>query len=164
MIETGHGWRPGLIGWIVNEHIRYYGREWQFSRHFEATIAAGVGAFFQRYDDVRDRVIWAENDGELVASLVVEGSDPQLEAGMSHLRWFIISDAARGAGLGRRMMDQAMAFIDEADYAQCYLTTFSGLHAARHLYESYGFELTQEGEDTTWGIPILEQRFDWRRT
>ena len=41
-----------------------------------------------------------------------------------------------------------------------YLTTFAGLDAARRLYEEIGFTLTSEHADTTWGVPLNEQRFD----
>ena len=43
-----------------------------------------------------------------------------------------------------------------------YLTTFAGLAAARRLYEEIGFTLTSEHADTTWGVPLNEQRFDWK--
>lgn len=148
---------------MVAEHMRYYHRQWNFGQVFEATIAHGVGDFFRRYDERLDRAFWSIDGDVPVATLVVDGSDLGLETGMAHVRWFIIADAARGAGLGRRLMDEAMAFIREAGYERCYLTTFSGLDAARHLYESHGFTLTEEGEDMTWGVPILEQRFDWHR-
>ena len=40
--------------------------------------------------------------------------------------------------------------------------TFAGLDAARHLYEKFGFTLTTEREDSQWGEPVLEQKFEWR--
>lgn len=160
MIETGHGWQPGLIGWIAAEHGRYYQREWNFNATFEAIVAEGLGSFFQRYDPERDRTIWASKDGAFLASLTIDGSDPCLNSDQAHLRWFIVSDAARGTGLGRRLMNEGAAFLKGAGYRRCYLTTFAGLDAARRLYEDYGYQLTEEAEDTTWGTPVLEQRFD----
>jgi hypothetical protein len=43
-----------------------------------------------------------------------------------------------------------------------YLTTFAGLDPARHLYEDFGFRLTDERRGTTWGPELVEQRFEWR--
>jgi|GEM_PF-3207025 len=36
--------------------------------------------------------------------------------GVAHLRWFILSKALRARGLGRRLLDQAMAFCRHAGY------------------------------------------------
>lgn len=40
-----------------------------------------------------------------------------------------------------------------------YLTTFDGLHAARYLYESMGFELTKETSVDQWNGGVREQLF-----
>ncbi|MFP3710951.1 MarR family transcriptional regulator, partial [Paraburkholderia sp. SIMBA_009] len=49
--------------------------------------------------------------------------------------------------------------VDALDIDETYLWTFKGLDAARHLYESAGFVLTQEAEGTQWGGAVVEQRF-----
>ena len=41
-------------------------------------------------------------------------------------------------------MAEMMAFIREAGFDRAFLTTFQGLDAARHLYESEGFALISE--------------------
>jgi ribosomal protein S18 acetylase RimI-like enzyme len=74
------------------------------------------------------------------------------------LRWFIVDDTLRGSGVGRQLMSHAMKFVDER-YRETYLWTFKGLDAARHLYESFGFQLVDESEGTQWGTRVTEQRF-----
>jgi len=49
-------------------------------------------------------------------------------------------------------------FVD-AHFDETYLDTFKGLDAARHLYETCGFRLTQEATGSQWGTPVTEQRF-----
>ncbi len=56
-----------------------------------------------------------------------------------------------------------MRFIVDAGFDRAFLTTFAGLNAARSLYEARGFRLVQEEIDTSWGSPLTEQRFAWRR-
>ena len=73
----------------------------------------------------------------------------------------IIDDALRGSGIGRQLMARAMAFVDDK-YDETYLWTFKSLDAARHLYESFGFTLTDEAEGTQWGTSVTEQRFTRR--
>jgi hypothetical protein len=43
------------------------------------------------------------------------------------------------------------------------LGTFSGLDAARHLYEDFGFRKTLERPSTQWGPEVLEQHWEWAR-
>ncbi len=56
------------------------------------------------------------------------------------------------------MLERALAFAD-ARFEQTYLWTFKGLDAARHLYESHGFELAEEAPGRQWGAAVTEQRF-----
>jgi len=62
----------------------------------------------------------------------------------THVRWFIVSDKLRGKGAGNFLMQQAMDFCEQNKYSSVYLWTFQGLGSARHLYEKFGFTLTQE--------------------
>jgi GNAT superfamily N-acetyltransferase len=155
------GWQPGTLGQVVSLHGRYYAREWGFGPYFEAKVAAGMAEFIPRLDPSRDLFLAARRGAHLLASITIDGSET--EADEAHLRWFITSDAARGTGIGRRLMTEAMAFCDRVGFALVYLDTFKGLDAARHLYEAHGFALTSEQPDTTWGVEVTEQRFERRR-
>ena len=76
------------------------------------------------------------------------------------MRWFIIDRGYRGKGLGRALMDRAIDFARQAGFVSLYLTTFRGLEAARHLYETSGFKLVSESTDDRWHGGVTEQRFD----
>ena len=80
----------------------------------------------------------------------------------AHLRWFIISDAIRGQGVGKRLIDAAIDFCCNKKYPRVYLWTFAGLHAARYLYEQAGFVLIEQLRGAQWGTEVEEQRFELR--
>ncbi len=155
------GWRPGLVGEIVGRHGVYYASEWGFTGFFEAKVAQDMGEFIHRYESAQDLLLSAWDGEHFRASIVIDGSDPDLASGAAHLRWFISS--AERSGTGRALLERAMAFVSDHGYQSCFLTTFRGLDAARSLYESMGFSLTHEGEDDTWGTRVVEQRFEWQR-
>ncbi|MGF6413925.1 GNAT superfamily N-acetyltransferase [Paraburkholderia sp. MM5482-R2] len=99
--------------------------------------------------------LYVEN-GRTLASVVIDGDN---DTAVAHLRWFIVDDSLRGAGIGRQLLSHAMRFFDER-FDETYLWTFKGLDAARHLYESFGFRLSEESEGTQWGTRVVEQRFN----
>lgn len=147
---------PGLIAETIALHMAYYAAAWGFGAPFEAGLARDLGAFHATRDPVRDLVLSARAaDGALLGTLTLDCSGEQ-----AHLRWFIVADAARGTGLGRRMMERAAAHLDSASQRVCYLTTFRGLDAARRLYEDHGFALVAETEADPWSGTVGLQRFE----
>lgn len=157
-ITLEQGYRPGAIGRIAQLHAEYYARSAGFGLAFEAKVARELAEFCARLDDSRDR-LWRAMDGDrLEGSLVIDGLHGHGEG--AHLRWFITSDALRGRGCGRQLLQQACQFVDAAGYGKTYLWTFAGLDAARHLYEACGFRLVHQASGAQWGTRVEEQRFE----
>ncbi|MGB3502939.1 MAG: GNAT family N-acetyltransferase [Mesorhizobium sp.] len=150
-------YRPGAIASVVALHASYYGREWDFGLPFEAKVASELAEFLTRMDKERDLFLTAWGDDTLLGSITVDVTGGG-EMG-AHLRWFITSDAARGTGIGKILMDRAVAHIDRTAAGQCWLTTFAGLGAARALYERHGFVLARESEVDQWSGGVREQLF-----
>ncbi|MEZ4511737.1 MAG: GNAT family N-acetyltransferase [Chloroflexota bacterium] len=148
---------PGAMGRITELHARYYHRHWGFGLYFEAKVASDLLAFMQHYQPERDGLWLAVQDGQIVGSIAL---DRQHSLDAAHLRWFILDDAVQGAGVGARLLNELLAFSDAQGVSLIYLNTFAGLDAARHLYECVGFALMHEQQDTTWGVPVREQRFE----
>ncbi|MGZ0188109.1 MAG: GNAT family N-acetyltransferase [Alphaproteobacteria bacterium] len=159
-VEISTGWRPGIIGNVVTAHAQYYAREWGFGPIFEAKVAEEMAEFIHRYDVARDCLFAATSVDGFLASLTIDGTDAELAEGQAHLRWFITSDLARGTGIGGRLMEGAMTFLQTTGFSSCYLTTFAGLEPARKLYERHGFVLTTEEEAKSWGVTVREQRWE----
>ncbi|PCE23331.1 MarR family transcriptional regulator [Paraburkholderia acidicola] len=152
------GYQPGCIGDIASLHARFYSEHWGFGAFFEQQVATGLAGFVDTLPaDGKALWLYVEN-GRTLASLAIDGND---ETGVAHLRWFIVDDSLRGSGVGRQLMARAMKFVD-GRFSETYLWTFKGLDAARHLYESFGFQLTEESEGTQWGTTVVEQRFSRR--
>ncbi len=149
------GYQPGCIGDVASLHARFYSEHWSFGAFFEQKVVTELAEFAGKLP-AAGKALWlyAEH-GRSLASLAIDGDS---ETGIAHLRWFIVDDSLRGSGIGRQLMSRAMKFVDER-FGETYLWTFKGLDAARHLYESSGFELEDEFEGSQWGTKVIEQRF-----
>lgn len=157
VVEIAEGYRPGLIARVTELHALYYAREHGLGRRFEALVAADLADFCGRLDNRRNAIWTAVLKGRIVGSVAIDGED--LGADIAHLRWFIIADGVRGGGVGKSLLDAALAFADQRGFTETRLSTFSGLDAARHLYESRGFALAEEHAGAHWGKTLLEQSF-----
>jgi len=151
------GYVPGAIGRVVQLHADYYSKAWDFGLYFEAKVAGELSQFLQRLDPARDGFWTVVRAGRVEGSIAVDGANAQTEG--AHLRWFILSDALRGSGVGNRLMQEAVDFCRRREYARVFLWTFQGLEPARHLYEKFGFRLAEQIEGGQWGKRVLEQRF-----
>jgi DNA-binding MarR family transcriptional regulator/GNAT superfamily N-acetyltransferase len=156
-VQIVEGYRPGCIGDIASLHGRFYAANWGFGAYFEKKVATELAQFAGSLP-AQGKALWlAVERDRVLASLAIDGHGSG-EQDTAHLRWFIVDDSLRGTGIGRRMMASAMQFCD-AHYGDTYLWTFKGLDAARHLYESFGFQLAEEFEGDQWGTRVTEQRF-----
>ncbi len=156
-IEIVEGYQTGLIADITQMHARYYARTAGFGRTFEALVAGGLADFVPRLDHPRNSIWLARRGKQICGSIAIDGED--MGDDIAHLRWFILEDGIRGAGLGRKLLSAALAFVDAQGFRETHLTTISGLSAARHLYEAHGFTLVEEKLGCHWGAEATEQRF-----
>jgi GNAT superfamily N-acetyltransferase len=154
------GYTPGAIGRIAALHGVYYARHWNFGLFFEAKVATELAGFLQRFDAARDGFWTAQTDNRIEGGIALDASRAAEDG--AHLRWFIVSDAVRGRGTGRALLEPAMDLCRERRYPKVYLWTFAGLDAARHLYESVGFRLLRQQSGEQWGTRVEEQYFEWR--
>lgn len=156
-LEIVKGFVPGALGRVVELHGTYYSRHWGFGVFFEAKMAADMAELANRYDEGRDGLWTVSVAGRVEGSIAIDGRDTPAAA---VLRWYIVSDALRGTGVGRRLLATAVDFCRDRRYTRLSLWTFAGLDAARHLYEEYGFRLAEEQRGARWGTEVTEQRFE----
>ena len=116
------GYQPGCIGDIASLHARFYAEHWGFGAFFESAWRPSWPSSPVRCRPTARRWLCQE-DGRTLASLAIDG-DPA--TGVAHLRWFIVNDALRGSGIGRRLMTEAMRFVDAQRFRETYLWTFKG--------------------------------------
>jgi GNAT superfamily N-acetyltransferase len=155
-IAIRHELRPGDLGRVTTMHGELYAAEYGFDRRFEGYVAETIGVFGRSLADGRDRLWLAERDGSLVGSIAIVGRD----VGVAQLRWFLVAPDARGCGLGRRLLAEALGFCREAGYRSVYLWTVSQLTTAARMYEAVGFRKTESLPPADWGVPVVEERYD----
>lgn len=153
----GKGYIPGLIGQAVVMHAAYYSQWAGFGAAFESKVARDLAEFVTRLERPGNAIWHAARLDEVVGSIAIDGED--LGNRCAHLRWFIVDPTCRGAGIGRRLLDQALKFTDREGFEATHLWTLKGLDAARGLYERQGFVLADEYQGDQWGADITEQKF-----
>ncbi|MFN8526438.1 MAG: GNAT family N-acetyltransferase [Chloroflexota bacterium] len=148
--------RPGALGWVTQQHGAYYAQHWGFHPRFEIEVAREMAEFFGRFAPGIDGFWVAVRGEQILGSITIDGSGyPEQGA---RLRWFILGEEARGLGIGRALMEHALGFCRQAGHGRVFLWTMAGLAAARHLYDAYGFTLTEEVVDLDWGPDVRHQR------
>jgi GNAT superfamily N-acetyltransferase len=149
-----HDLRPGDLGSVVALHGTAYAREYGFDPTFEADVAGPLAGFALSRTD-RDRLWIAERGGGLAGCIAVVGTSPE----EAQLRWFLVAPSARGAGLGRRLLGEAVAFAAGCGYGSVFLWTVSALEAAARLYRASGFRKVEEKPGRRWGVEVTEERY-----
>ena len=157
-VDLQQGYTTGALGRVVELHAAYYQKHWGFGRDFETKVAIELAEFLNRFDENRDGFWTAQLDGRVEGSITIDGIHADNDG--AHLRWFIVSEAVRGEGIGNKLVNSAVAYCRDRGFRRVYLWTFEGLESARHLYEKAGFTLTKQQRGTQWGAEVNEQRFD----
>jgi len=145
------------IDYIISRQIDLYRIEYGFtSEKWIAYITDGVHELVDQFDSDKDSIFILEANGSVSGCIAVTHK----EDGVAHFRFFFVEPEFRGLGAGSRLINTAINFCREKKYKSIYLWTFSKLQAARHLYSKNGFRITFTQENTDWGVPIMEERWD----
>lgn len=153
--------RPGDIGAVVALHGILYAREYGFDPTFEAYVAGPLADFVLRASP-RERIWLAEQDGRIVGCVAIVAEET--DGTTAQLRWFLVDPALRGMGLGRRLLEEAVAFSRAAGYERIVLWTVSALHAAARLYQAAGFRKTESRPGVRWGVAVVEEKYELEST
>jgi GNAT superfamily N-acetyltransferase len=113
------GYRPGVIGRMVELHATYYSENWGFGLFFEVKVATDFSEFLGRYDESRDGFWTLSLNNQIEGGIAIDGIKAMTEG--AHLRWFILSMETRGRGFGNRLMAEAISFCKERHYSRVYL-------------------------------------------
>jgi DNA-binding MarR family transcriptional regulator/GNAT superfamily N-acetyltransferase len=148
--------RPGDMGWIVQQHGALYAREFGWDISFEGLCAEIVAQFLKEFDPARERCWIAEIDGRQVGSVfLVKQSDD-----VAKIRLLLIDPAGRGLGIGKRLVDECIAFARECGYRKITLWTQSMLLAARGIYQNAGFVQTATDPHHSFGQDLIGETWE----
>lgn len=147
--------RPGDLGYIAHIHGQLYARECGYGLHFESYVLAGLQEFAEQYDPAKDAVWICEHNNQMVGFLLGFHRADALQ-----LRYFIFQPDYRGLGLGKKLMQEFVAFMHAKNYRQAYLWTTREQEAAISLYTRFGFRLTEEKNSVAFDKELVEQRYD----
>jgi GNAT superfamily N-acetyltransferase len=147
--------RPGDLGRIVTLHGTLYAAERGWDATFEAYVAGPLAEFVLGTAD-RQRLWLAERDGRLVGCIAIVAGGPA----SAQLRWFLVEPSARGTGLGKRLLQEALAFARDRGYTEVMLWTERSLAAAAHLYQRAAFRKVEEKPGRQWGADVTLERYE----
>jgi GNAT superfamily N-acetyltransferase len=148
--------RPGDLGWVVMAHGEMYENEFGWDFGFEALVAKIVADYAAGHDDARDAAWIAEQDGHRVGCVFCVAADEQT----AQLRILLVDPAARGHGVGARLVNECLGFARRAGYKRMRLWTNHPLADARRLYLSRGFRLVEEEPHHSFGADLIGQVYE----
>jgi len=154
---------PGDMGWVVSRHAVLYAQEYGWDWRFEALVARIAADFIDRFDPAREACWIAERDGatgpeRLGCVFLVQARSEttgEVEPGIAQLRMLLLEPAARGQGLGKRLVDECERFARERGYRRIRLWTNRVLAAARGIYEAAGYKLVASEKHTSFGKKLV---------
>lgn len=145
--------RAGDMGWVVQQHGEIYWREYGFNDEFESLVAGVAAKYLKNFDPAWEKGWIAEVDGERAGSVFVV----RRSATVAQLRLLILTPAARGHGLGGRLVDECIAFARGKGYRKLMLWTQSHLLAARAIYRSRGLRCVKSEAYAAFGQDLVSE-------
>ena len=154
--------KPGDLGWMVQAHGEIYAAEYGWDSSFEALVARIVADFAADPNRPGQRGWIAELDGRRAGCVLCVPADDvgDGDGATAQLRILLVDPAARGNGIGARLVDECVSFARSDGYKRMKLWTNDPLVAARRIYLSRGFALIEEQPHRSYGADLVGQIYE----
>jgi DNA-binding MarR family transcriptional regulator/predicted GNAT family N-acyltransferase len=146
----------GDLGWVIERHGALYAQEYGWDASFEHFVVRIMAEYVEAGDDGRRGAWIADMGGRRVGCIFCT----PLHATVAQLRLFLVEPAARGQGLGSRLVDECMRFARRAGYERVTLWTYDVLADARRIYQRAGFVVASERPELRFGRQLVGQRWE----
>lgn len=145
------------IEYVIDRQLSLYETERKFtSEVWKKYLTQGVLGLVDRFDPEKDCMFILECNGNPAGCVAITHA----QENNAQFRYFFLEPELRGVGAGKRLLDTALNFCKEKGYKHVFLWTVSAQEAARSLYKKAGFEITETSENSDWGAPVVEERWD----
>ena len=146
--------RVGDLGWITHSQAVLYAQEYGWDWTYEGLVAQILGSFAANFDAAREDAWVSELNDQVVGSVfLMKSDDPEL----AKLRLLYVDPAARGLGIGSRLVQLCVERARELGYRQLTLWTNDVLVSARKIYQAAGFKLAEENRHHSFGKDLVGQ-------
>jgi len=145
----------GDVGWAIERHGQLYADEFGWNKEFEALVAALFAKFATQHQAGAELFWIAEVDNQRAGCVFVVRSEKDPQA--AQLRCLLVDPIARGLGIGRRLVEECIAFSKAVGYRRIILWTNDVLVSARRIYEAAGFSLIEESPHHSFGHDLVGQ-------
>ncbi|WP_263416611.1 bifunctional helix-turn-helix transcriptional regulator/GNAT family N-acetyltransferase [Terriglobus albidus] len=146
--------KVGDLGWVTHRQGVLYAQEYGWDWTYEGLVAQILGSFAANFDATREDAWIAELDHQIVGSVfLMKTDDPQV----AKLRLLYVDPAARGLGVGSRLVHACIERARELGYRKLTLWTNDILVSARKIYQAAGFILQEENRHHSFGKDLVGQ-------
>jgi GNAT superfamily N-acetyltransferase len=155
-VSLHHRFEPGDLGELIRIHGVQNFQDYGFNEVHEAYCARIATDFMLNPNPGRQKVWLTKREGKVIGSVYI----CELPGDQAQLRLLFVEASARGLGLGRWLVEEAVAYCREAGFKSVFLWTVEGLDRAKSVYTSLGFAVTETKDNQDWREQAREVRYD----
>lgn len=148
--------RPGEASLAAHFYYKIFEQQFDFLPSTEQYFLHIVTEYF---DDLENNRIWvADYDGEIKGTIAIDRRGDH----DAQLRLFGTDSSMQGTGLGKKLLQTTLDYCEEKCYDHISLWTIDICEAALHLYEKFGFRMTDTKPNDTWANYHMTEEF-WEK-
>ena len=151
--------RAGDLGRIIALHGECYDALPGFGLTFEAYVAQTIAEYILD-TGAKGRIWLAERAGRLIGCTAIVLRDEK----RGQLRWVLVDQSARGLGIGKRLVNDALQYCRDNGCKEVFLETTDGLPESQALYDGLGFEIVSHESEKLWDDvrPLIHMNLEFK--